>query len=373
MSRLVLGNAEQSVSCISNCAPYMHEAMELINYFNNSFSSDFSRVFVCSSLFHKTESMLLKENSLKAEDYTSILKSALGLAKKIDMEMNEWKDLNLESIDSRVNSFTLEEATQNHYGDLFSDFDNEYYFNTPTELLKLRFARNDIDYGFLAGSRALDCGCGNGRYSNALINLGCQEVYGIDFSPKNIKTAQRYLDIKTGMNPSSLNLHYLEGDVLQIPFEDNYFDFVFSNGVLHHTRSILQGIREIYRVLKHGGKSWFYVLGKPCGIRMDSVEISRYIMKDVNPKYSIKLLSDLGMTRKKILYMLDHIFVPINTLSNATDFEIILEEQGFKKIKRLYRGADNDAIEIKSRNQQMNKRDMSWIFGEPELRYLMEK
>ena len=145
-------------------APYKNEALELINYFDNNFSSDFARVFVCSSLFHKTESMLLGENSLTVVEYTSVLKSALELAKKIDAETNEWKGLNLESIDARENSFTLEEATQSHYGDLFSDFDNDYYFNTPTELLKLRFARNDIDYEFLVGSRALDCGCGNGKH-----------------------------------------------------------------------------------------------------------------------------------------------------------------------------------------------------------------
>ena len=71
--------------------------------------------------------------------------------------------------------------------------------------------------------------------------------------------------------------------------------------------------------------------------------------------------------------MLDHIFVPINTLSNPNDFEQILVDQGFKNIKRLDRGADNDAIEIKSRNQKLNKHDMSWIFGEAELRYLVEK
>ena len=37
------------------------------------------------------------------------------------------------------------------------------------------------------------------------------------------------------------------------PFEDNYFDFVFSKSVLEHVRNTENVVRETYRVLKPGG------------------------------------------------------------------------------------------------------------------------
>ena len=79
------------------------------------------------------------------------------------------------------------------------------------------------------------------------------------------------------------------------------------------------------------------------------------------------------MNKKKILFMLDHILVPINTLTKPEDLQLLLEKEGFRNIKKLNRGSDNDAIEIKNRNQRMNENEKQWIFGDPELRYIVEK
>ena len=42
--------------------------------------------------------------------------------------------------------------------------------------------------------------------------------------------------------------------MLDLPFEDDTFDVVFSHGVLHHVPDIDGGQREIHRVLKPGGE-----------------------------------------------------------------------------------------------------------------------
>lgn len=46
------------------------------------------------------------------------------------------------------------------------------------------------------------------------------------------------------------------GDVEELPFKSNVFDNVISFGVLHHTPNTEKGIKEIYRVLKPGGKAF---------------------------------------------------------------------------------------------------------------------
>ena len=42
-------------------------------------------------------------------------------------------------------------------------------------------------------------------------------------------------------------------DAENLPFKDNYFDIVYSWGVIHHSEDTEQVVKEIYRILKPGG------------------------------------------------------------------------------------------------------------------------
>jgi SAM-dependent methyltransferase len=44
------------------------------------------------------------------------------------------------------------------------------------------------------------------------------------------------------------------GDAEQLDFSDDYFDVVYSWGVLHHTPDTPKAVSEVWRVLKPGGK-----------------------------------------------------------------------------------------------------------------------
>ncbi|MEO8399324.1 MAG: class I SAM-dependent methyltransferase, partial [Ignavibacteriaceae bacterium] len=51
-----------------------------------------------------------------------------------------------------------------------------------------------------------------------------------------------------------LNGHILKGNAESLELPSEYFDIVYSHGVLHHTENINKTFNEIYRVLKPGGK-----------------------------------------------------------------------------------------------------------------------
>jgi len=56
----------------------------------------------------------------------------------------------------------VEQATGEHYGNLFAEFDEHYYFEEPVKLLRDRFERNGLPIDKFQGQRALDAGCGGG-------------------------------------------------------------------------------------------------------------------------------------------------------------------------------------------------------------------
>lgn len=49
--------------------------------------------------------------------------------------------------------------------------------------------------------------------------------------------------------------HVQNIDVTSIPFEDNYFEIILCNHVLEHVPNDIKAMKELYRVLKKGGKA----------------------------------------------------------------------------------------------------------------------
>lgn len=97
------------------------------------------------------------------------------------------------------------------------------------------------------GERILDIGCGNGILYDALAKKSI-DYTGLDVSAKLLKLARTRMPAKA---------KFIKGSILDLPFQDNSFDWVFAFAVLHHIPSKElqnQAVREIYRVLKPGGK-----------------------------------------------------------------------------------------------------------------------
>lgn len=91
--------------------------------------------------------------------------------------------------------------------------------------------------------KALDAGCGDGRVAQIMGESFGVSFYGVDISEKGVELAK-----KAGVKAEIADLSK------KIPFEDNYFDLVISTEVLEHIVNPDIFLREIYRVLKPGGK-----------------------------------------------------------------------------------------------------------------------
>jgi SAM-dependent methyltransferase len=117
-----------------------------------------------------------------------------------------------------------------------------------------------------AGKKILDAGCGNSAYFEvAMWQLGVGHITCLDLGDSwkdPLQEALRCFEIPD----SALNL--VSGSIDRLPFEDNAFDMVFSNGVLMHLYDMNQiqaAFRELGRVTRPGG--YLYVLlGAPGGL-----------------------------------------------------------------------------------------------------------
>lgn len=97
--------------------------------------------------------------------------------------------------------------------------------------------------------RALDAGCGTGTDAIFLAKNGF-EVSAIDISEKAIEIA------KNKAEKEGVSVDFVVGDVLNMPFKDETFEFVNDNGCFHLLDKSKWNsfVKEVHRVMKPQGK-----------------------------------------------------------------------------------------------------------------------
>jgi arsenite methyltransferase len=110
---------------------------------------------------------------------------------------------------------------------------------------------NPLTLSPLKGARVLDVGCGAGLDMILSSRLTGQSgrVYGIDITPQMVAKAQANF-VRAG----AANACAVVGGSEAIPYYDNTFDIVISNGVLNLLPAKERSLREIFRVLKPTGR-----------------------------------------------------------------------------------------------------------------------
>ena len=99
----------------------------------------------------------------------------------------------------------------------------------------------------IQNKKILEIGCGLGAHTEELIRYKAK-VTSIDIAPKSVEITRRRLKLK------GLLGNVLEADAENLPFPDNYFDYIWSWGVIHHSPDTKKCAQEIERVLSPKGK-----------------------------------------------------------------------------------------------------------------------
>jgi ubiquinone/menaquinone biosynthesis C-methylase UbiE len=107
-----------------------------------------------------------------------------------------------------------------------------------------------------SGKKVLEVGCGQGTDLLQFAKGGA-EVFGIDLTESAIEKAKRMFDVY-GI-PAHLQIENSEN---MRDFTDDFFDVVYSFGVIHHTPNTEKALSEIWRVLKPGGRLYLMIYSK---------------------------------------------------------------------------------------------------------------
>ena len=143
---------------------------------------------------------------------------------------------------------SLTKIQSDFYNDVkFPNYDNEEGFGSLLDKSRRSIFVKKLDDEIPMGSNILEAGCGTGQMSIVLSRYA-RQIYGIDLSKGSLIEAKQFInsnDIKS--------VHLFRMNIFKLFFEENTFDVIISNGVLHHTYNPKLAFSKLVRVLKPGG------------------------------------------------------------------------------------------------------------------------
>lgn len=139
-----------------------------------------------------------------------------------------------------------ENRIQNIFNTISDDYD---HMNNVISFNQHNIWRNKTNKEIFVkdNQQVLDLCCGTGDWTIQLADNPKANVIGLDFSENMLKVAKE----KTA---HFNNISLVQGDALNLPYEDDRFDIITIGFGLRNLPDYQQGIKEFYRVLKPGGQ-----------------------------------------------------------------------------------------------------------------------
>ena len=158
--------------------------------------------------------------------------------------------------------------------------------------------------------KVLEVGCGTGQLSNYFAIGTNNEIVAFDPTIESLNLAKFFAE-----QNSISNLKFVNADIFDDVLSDNYFDFIWCNGVLHHTKNPYKAFEITCNYLKSNG----YIL---VGLYNKIGRIRTLIRKYLGKIFGIKLIEYLDPTLKKLKlsenekksWINDQYFHPIESL-----------------------------------------------------------
>ena len=136
-------------------------------------------------------------------------------------------------------------------------------------------------------ARLLDYGFGYGQELIYFAENG-YDVYGLDISPSAKSRFDDYMRRNRPALMDKIKTRILDPGASHLPFEDNWFDFIHSNTVIHYLPSeeAVKGLlHEWHRILNPGGLLMFSTVGPQNSVIKNGVQVDEnfYVLEHKTP------------------------------------------------------------------------------------------
>jgi SAM-dependent methyltransferase len=143
--------------------------------------------------------------------------------------------------------------------------------------------------------RILDAGCGLGRETVRMAEASPGAwVAGLEIS-ECVDEAARHAE-ERGLR----NVTFVQADLMNPPWSPGSFDFILSEGVLHHTPDTRAAFRSLVRLLAPGGQLGCYVYRKKAPLREYADDYVRSQLQGLSPDEAWSLMEPLTRLAKAL-------------------------------------------------------------------------
>ena len=158
--------------------------------------------------------------------------------------------------------------------------------------------------------KVLEVGCGTGQLSIYFALANNNEIVALDPTIDSINLGKNF-----SKKNNIFNIKFVNADILDDVLVDNYFDFIWCNGVLHHTKNPYKAFEIVAKYLKKKG----YIL---VGLYNKIGRLRTIIRKYFSKIFGYKFLEIFDPTLKNLkiskdekkAWVLDQYFHPIESL-----------------------------------------------------------
>ena len=179
---------------------------------------------------------------------------------------------------------------------------------------------------FIKNKICLDAGCGPGRWTYAMQQLGAKKVDSFDVSSEAIKKCKL-------INPNAQ-----VQDIWDLK-QKNFYNFVLSWGVLHHTRNTREAFSKICSQVKKGGMLHIMIYNKENDWAYDGYRGDTCVSKHEEWK-KLSFNEQIEMCKNKVkssggdvLGWFDAFNPKFNWSHSADEVRQWFEDEGFTNIK----------------------------------------
>lgn len=167
----------------------------------------------------------------------------------------------------------------------------------------------------------LDVATGTADFALEAMSLKPEKITGIDLSEGMLSKGR----IKIAARKLDQQIELIKGDSEQLPFEDHKFDAVTVAFGVRNFENLADGIQEIYRVIRPGGKLVVLEFSKP----------SKFPVKQLYTFYFKYILPVWGRLIAKHETAYSYLPASVQAFPEGPGFLKYLSDAGFQQVKHL--------------------------------------